>query len=90
MLDCGSTILLFADAKFVENIRRAGANLLMETNAGTKLIRDKGKIPGYGNVWFDASVVSNLLSLLEIVKRGHRVTFDSDVANEFVVYTPDK
>ena len=63
---------------------------MMETNAGTKLITEKADIPGYGAVWFDSGAVSNLFLLSEIVKRGHRVRFDSSVANEFVVETPEE
>ena len=68
----------------------ADNKLVMETNAGSKIIQEKGSIPGYGDVWYDADAVSNLFSLSDMVKRGMRVVYDSQKGNEFIVWTKDQ
>ena len=52
LLDSGSTISLFHDKEFLENIWGSKTNLLMEINVGSKLIMKQGDIAGFGNVWF--------------------------------------
>ena len=51
-----------------------------------KVIRQKGEIEGFGDVWFDKGAVSNLMALCDLVRRGHRVTYDSDVEDTFIVH----
>ena len=57
--------------------------------SGQKVIGNKGVIEGYGKVWLDADAVSNLFSLLEVVKKGMHVSYDSDIADKFRVTTQD-
>ena len=68
----------------------ADNKLVMETNAGSKIIQEKGSIPGYGDVWYDGDAVSNLFSQSDMVKRGMRIVYDSQKANEFIVWTRDQ
>ena len=87
VLDSGSTISLFKESKMLEEVKHAHTQLLMETNAGTKAITEKGIIPGYGPVWYDLTTVSNIFSLSKMVRRGNHVKYDSNIADEFVVTT---
>ena len=47
-----------------------------------------GELPGYGTVWFHPDGIANILSLSR-VKTKYRITFDSDMNNEFIVHKPD-
>ena len=58
----------------------------MEINAGHKELDKERNVPGYKDVWFDPTAVSNLFSPSEMVKRGHRIVFDSNWFNGFMVY----
>ena len=89
LLDSGSTISLFKDRIFLNRVWSPRAKLLMETNAGSKVMKLKGEIEGFGEVWFDEEAVSNLMALCDLVRRGHRVTYDSDVEDAFVVHVRD-
>ena len=71
LLDSGSTISLFKDKQFLEKVWEAKTNLLMETNAGSKLITMQGEIKGFGKVWYNKDAVSNLLGLDDVVRQGH-------------------
>ena len=53
--------------------------------AKTNLIRD---LPGYGTVWYHPNGIANILSLSK-VKEKYRVTFDSDINNQFIVHHTD-
>ena len=89
LLDSGSTISLFKDQQFLTERKPAKRELVMETNAGNKIINTKGNIPGYGDVWYDETAISNLFSLSDMVEKGVRVVYDSQVADEFVVHTKE-
>ena len=89
LLDSGSTISLFKDSSYLKETWMTDSRLVMETNAGRKVIDQKGMIPGYGEVWYDNQVVSNLFSLSDVIKKGMRVHFDSNIANEFIVTTQE-
>ena len=58
----------------------------MQTNAGEKMISEKGTVEGFGEVWFDNQAIRNIFSLSDVVQKGFRVVYDSDVSDEFVVY----
>ena len=89
LLDSGSTISLFKDATYLKDIWQTESRLVMETNAGRKVIENKGVVEGYGEVWFDADAVSNLFSLSDVIKKGMHVSYDSGVVDGFRVTTQD-
>ena len=47
-----------------------------------------GDLPRYGTVWYHPDRIANILSLSK-VKEKYRVTFDSDINNQFIVHCPD-
>ena len=49
---------------------------MLYTNAGKKIIDKEADIPGYGNVHYDESVITNIYALKDLINRG-RVWFDS-------------
>ena len=58
LLDSGSTISLFKDKTYLTNVENSKQHLVMETNAGSKMITKTGSVPGYGDVWFDKQVIA--------------------------------
>ena len=88
LLDNQSTVDVFANRRLLKNIRRAKTNMFIHCTAGvakTNLIRD---LPGYGTVWYHPNGIANILSLSK-VKEKHRVTFDSNQGNQFIVHRKD-
>ena len=86
LMDCGSTISLFRDKRFLKGLREARRNLKMNTNAGSKWISQVGNVPGYGPVYYDGEAISNLFSMSEVINRGCRVSFDSNIENTIMVH----
>ena len=68
----------------VKNIRTTKNKLIMYTKAGKKIIDKEADIPGYGNVYYDDSTITNLYALKDIITRG-RVWFDSAEEDVFNV-----
>ena len=62
----------------------------MHTNAGHKTLNEEAKVPGFGNMYLNDDDLANIFGLDDLVQKGYRVTFDSDVKNAFQVYGPDK
>ena len=50
VMDSGSTISLFYEPVMLHGIKKVGTKLMMETNAGTTEIIQKGDKPAYGEV----------------------------------------
>jgi hypothetical protein len=53
------------------------------------IITQKGTLKNYGEVWYNAKGIANILSLAK-VKEKHPVRYDSDNCNQFVVVQPKK
>ena len=87
LLDSGSTISVFKDQDYLRDIKDTKRKLVMETNVGSRTISKQGTIPGHGPVWIDTEAISNLLSLNDLVKKGHHVKYDSHVGDWFDVVT---
>ena len=85
IIDSGSSISLFKDKEYLKKLENAKQRLVMETNAGSKFIKHKGKIPGYGQVWYDDEAISNLFSISDMAKKGHILTIETDLDNAFIV-----
>ena len=89
ILDSGSTVSLMKDREKVVDIQKRKVNVLMSTNAGSKVVDKEATRKGYGKVLFDPEAMTNLRSLSEVVKRGYRVQMDTDLENSFLVTSPE-
>jgi hypothetical protein len=89
LLENGSTLSLFGNPKMVKNIRESKTTLELATNAGTKTTKQIADIPGFGTVWYDKGAIANIFGLLDL-KKKHRITFDSEKEDAFIVHTDDR
>jgi hypothetical protein len=88
LLDNQSTVNVFANRSLLQNIRKAPATMDIHCNAGVTKTNWIGDLPGYGTVWYHKKGIANILSL-SCVKKKHRVTFDSNNGNKFIIHHED-
>jgi hypothetical protein len=63
-------------------------SLTIHTQSGKAVTKTKGKVPGYGEVWYCPDGIANILSLAHVAKT-HLVKFDSTNGNKFEVTKDD-
>jgi hypothetical protein len=85
LLDNGSTLSLFGNPNMVTNIRESKTTLELATIAGTKTTKQIADVPGYGTVWYDETAIANIFGLSDL-KKKHRITFDSEKEDAFIVH----
>jgi hypothetical protein len=86
LLDNGSTLSLFSNPNMVTNIRESKITLELATNAGTKTTKQVADVRGFSTVWYDETAIANIFGLLDL-KKKHRITFDSEKEDAFIVGT---
>jgi hypothetical protein len=69
----------------VTNIRESKTTLEWATKAGTRTTKKIADVPGYGTVWYDKTAIANIFGLSELEKK-HRVTYDSEKEDSFIVH----
>jgi hypothetical protein len=85
LLDNGSTLSLFGSPKMVTNIRESKTTLELAMNAGTRTTKKIANVPGYSTVWYNKTAIVNIFGLSEL-KKKHRVTYDSEKEDAFIVH----
>ena len=90
ILDSGSSINLFCNENWLDNIKHSKTPEHLAANAGNVSVLHEGTPPNFGAVpYHPPDAVTNITSLASLSDR-HRVTFDSDKDNAFLVHTPEK
>ena len=72
----------------VENRRDTKVKAAIESNRGSKLVKEEAEAFAYGTVYFWDNALTNICSLSELAKKT-RVTFDSKKETAFLVYRKD-
>ena len=88
LLDSESTCHIFNNKQFLKNIWPCSKNESITINSngnGSLKVNLIGDLPGVGAVYYHPCSVANVLSLAKITE-NHRVIFDSNVDNAFVVH----
>ena len=89
ILDSGTRFSMLANHKLASKVFEAKEPIIMKTNAGQKKLNKEAVVPGFGDMYLDKDGLTNILGLDDLVQRGYRVMFDSDLDNAFQVYSPD-
>ena len=78
---------LMKSNKVVGNILMSEKRLSLATNGGEKLVDIVCNVPVFGGDqgWFSESALTNIHGLLEVVRNGHCVVFDSENHNGFII-----
>lgn len=90
-LDSQSTVNLFANKKFLSNIRDCGEScqpLTIHTNGRTQTTRMKGHLAGFGDVWYNPDSLVNIL-LMASVRKKCRITMDTSQGATINVHRKD-
>jgi hypothetical protein len=85
LLDTGSTMSIFHEPNWVEDIKKSSP-IHMSTNAGVRSVNRKANVPGFGEVWFDDDAIANIFGFANLVDK-YRVTYDSQEEDAFIVHT---
>ena len=88
LLDNQSTVDVFTNRHLLKNIRRSKKDMFIHCTTGVAKTNLIGDLPGHGTVWYHPNGIANILSLSK-VKEKYRVTFDSDINNQFIIRRTD-
>jgi hypothetical protein len=88
LLDTGSTLkATFMNPDLVTTkIKVTRTPVSMTTNAGTKKIKVKATIPGFGSTWYDPNQIANIYGFSHMANR-HQITYDSDKEDALLVHS---
>jgi len=88
LLDNQSTVDLFCNRKFVSHVWKTKHSMTVHGNGGTLTTNMKAHVDNYGDVWYDPSAITNILSLKNVCNK-YRVTYNSNAEGAFIVHKPD-
>jgi hypothetical protein len=88
LLDSQSTISVFKNKHFLNNIRNSTSPLKVYTNGGTQTSTLVGDVTNFGTVWYNPQSLANILSLAD-VRKICRVTMDTAVESAMCVHKAD-
>ena len=88
LLDSGSTLgATFMNPDMVSDVKVTKRPISMATNAGTKRINLKARVPGLkGHAWYDPNQLANIFGLSHLADQ-YRITYDSGKEDAFLVHT---
>jgi hypothetical protein len=84
-LDNGSTLSLFSNPDLVQDKRTSSKTLSLATNAGVKQSNREANVPGFGKAYYDEDAIANIFGFSDL-KKKHRITYDSDKEDAFIVH----
>jgi len=88
LLDSQSCVDYFTNPSLVKDIHDSKECLMLSTNAGQSMTKQKANVPKWGKVCLNKNGSTNIFILASMIKR-HSVMFDSDKEAAFLVHTPE-
>ena len=88
LLDSQSTVSVFKNRRLLSNIRPSTRPLRVHTNGGTQISTLIGSVTNFGDVWYNAHSLANILSMAE-VRKVCRITMDTSVEAAMHVHRQD-
>jgi len=85
LLDTGSNVSVFNNAKYLTNIRQGEKSFQVHTNGGTFETQKIGDLPQFFPVYYNPTSMLNILSFAE-VKQRYRITMDTATSNNITVH----
>ena len=76
MIDSGSIVTIAKDQNFFDSITSLKHKVVMETNGGNANIECKGNGKGYGSAYYYLVVLTNIISVLDVIAKGFQVYFN--------------
>ena len=89
LLDNQYTVYLFCNKRLVKIFCTIDESMTVKGNGVTINTAYKAYVKGYGKVWLDERVITNILALNN-VKSKFRVTYDSNSYEVFAVHNPSE
>jgi Reverse transcriptase (RNA-dependent DNA polymerase) len=89
LLDNQSTVDLFCNSSLVTKVWNTKDSMTVQGNGGSLTTKSKAFLRGYGEVWFHADAITNILSLKNVREKNFRVTYDTDGPSCFLIHKPD-
>ena len=89
LLDNGSTTSVFLNPRMVCNIKIAPKPIKLATNAGQIELNMKATVQGFGEVWYNPNLPTNIFSFSELNKK-HEISYDSTKEKAFLIHLPTK
>jgi len=87
LLDTGLTIgATFMNNNMVTNIKVTKKPIQMNTNAGYKILQLEGEVPGFGRVYYDPTMMTNIFGFAKLAEKC-QIVYDSDIEDAFHVHT---
>jgi hypothetical protein len=80
---------LFSNPDLVEDTQTTKTTLALATNTGVKQSSQEAIVPGFGKVYYDKDAIANIFGFSDL-KKKHRITYDSDKEDAFLICMEDK
>ena len=89
VLDNGSTTSIFSNLRMVYDIKKATTPIKLATNAGEIQLQLKATVKGFGEVWYNPNLTTNIFSFSELNEK-HEINYDLTKEKAFIVQLPNK
>ena len=86
ILDSGTAFSMLANRKLAEKMFKSENPIDMHTNLGHEVLSYEAKVPGFGNMHLHDEGLANIFGLDDLIQKGYRVVFDSEIENAFAVH----
>jgi hypothetical protein len=89
LIDNALTVNLFCNLDLIENIHTVNETLMLSTSGGELQTNKRVTVPGYGAVWFDDKVITNIFSFA-LMEDKYKITYDTSKEKAIIIHLPSK